>query len=344
MRVNREQFLGTLESVSAGLSTKEAVQQSSCLVFHKNRVYAFNDEILCSAPCNFGDFSGAVVAKPLLDLLSKLKDDDLDITPEDSEILVKGAGKRSGIRMESKVVLPIDEVEVPENWSTLESDFSEAVGTVQSCASGDASQFVLTCVHFHPDYIEACDRFQIARYPIKTSIQEQILVRATSVGKVGALGMSEIAETRSWLHFRNKDGLMFSCRKFQDEYPDLGKYLDNTESSKVSLPSGLEEVVSRSEIFTADNSVGNHVFVSIRKDMISIKGEGPSGWYEERKKIPYDGEVLEFLIAPKLLTAISKKSNECFVSTGRLLIETGKLRFVMCTTVKEESKKEGESQ
>lgn len=337
MRVNREHFLGILESVSAGLSAKEVVEQSSCIVFYKDRIFTFNDEILCSAPFKFDGFEGAVVAKPLLDLLSKLKEDEIDISAENSEILVKGVGKRSGVRMEAKVNLPVDAVEKPDAWHTLGDDFSEAIGMVQPCASNDESQFVLTCIHFHPDYLEACDRFQIARFPVKTGLQEEILVRATSVMKISGLGMVEISETRSWLHFRNKNDLVFSCRKFQEQYPDLGRFLEKSECEKVTLPSGLEEIVSKAEIFTVENSLGNHVTVSIRNDTISVKGEGTSGWYEERKKIAYNADPLEFMIAPKLLLAISKKSNDCFISAGRLLVETGKFRLVMCTKVKEQA-------
>ena len=48
MKIDREEFLKQLESVLPGYSTKEVIEQSSCFVFKKGRVYTYNDEIACS--------------------------------------------------------------------------------------------------------------------------------------------------------------------------------------------------------------------------------------------------------------------------------------------------------
>ena len=183
MRVNREELLKVLQSVSPGLAAKEILEQSSCLVFLDGKVATFNDEVACSRKSPL-DLTGAVKAKPLLELLGKLAEDDIEVEQSNGELLVKGKRRKAGVRMEAEVMLPVDAVEEPDEWMKLPAEFSEAVSIVHTCASGEESQFVLTCVHIHPEYLEACDKLQVVRYPLETGVEESTLVRAESLRKI----------------------------------------------------------------------------------------------------------------------------------------------------------------
>ena len=44
LRVNRQLLLDALMSVTPGLTQKELIEQSSCVVFRNGQVYTFNDE------------------------------------------------------------------------------------------------------------------------------------------------------------------------------------------------------------------------------------------------------------------------------------------------------------
>ena len=338
MRVGREELLRVLESASMGLASREILEQSTCLVFTQDgRVVSFNDEVSASRQSPLNGVAGAVKAKPLLELLSKLSEDELDVDQVGGELQVKGKRRKAGIRMEAEVMLPIETVDVPEVWRDLPTTFGEAVSIVHSCASAEESQFVLTCVHIHPEWMEACDKFQIARYPMETGVQESVLVRASSLKKILGLDMTEVSETGSWIHFRNPAGLVVSCRRYLDEYSQLDKFLSKEGTTPFSLPGGLEEALEKAQIFSAENISGNRVLVDMRSDRIVFEGQGSSGWYKEMKKITYTGEPLSFLIAPKLLLEVSKKSNECAVAAGRLFIDSGKFRYVTCTVLPEDS-------
>lgn len=332
MRVQREPLLKILESVTPGLSSRETIEQSSCLVFTGGRVITFNEEILCSRKSPL-DFEGAVRAKPLLDLLSKLPDEEIELMQAEGVMRVKGKGRKSEIRMESEVMLPMDTVEIPENWRQLDLAFEEGVSLVHDCASTNTAEFILTCIHIHPEYLEACDRFQIARFPMKTGIDTPILVRAASMRKIVGYSMAEVSETAGWIHFRNAEGLTLSLRRFLDEYKSLDKFVSSEGTTPITLPGGLEEVVARAEIFSGENAVGNHVTVDLKPDNIIIEGDGASGWFKEQKSVVYSGNPVRFTIAPKLLVAVTKRSNECGVGEGRLFIDTGVFKYVTCTTL-----------
>jgi DNA polymerase III sliding clamp (beta) subunit (PCNA family) len=334
IRVGREALLKVLESVSPGLSTRELLEQSSCYVFTGGQVFTFNDEVACYRKSPLA-IEGAVKAKPLVDLLSKMVEDDVEIEQAEGELIVSGKRRKAGIRMEEEVRLNIEVLEEPETWRKLPKDFSDAIAIVHSCASSEASQFVLTCVHIHPDYVEACDRFQIARYPLDTGVEEEVLVRADSIKKICGFDMTEVSETGSWIHFRNPAGLTIACRRYVDEYHNLDAYITPKGTTAVSLPGGLDEVVAKAEIFSGENAAGNLIRVDLRSDRIVITGEGASGWFKEMKKVNYKGSPIQFLISPKLLLEVTSKSEQCGVSRERLFIDSGKFVYASCTVADE---------
>ena len=86
MKINREEFLRTLEFVSAGLSSREFIQQSTCFVLVGGMIRTFNDEISCSCESPM-DGEGAIPAKPMLDLLRKMPEENILIEIEDGEVV-----------------------------------------------------------------------------------------------------------------------------------------------------------------------------------------------------------------------------------------------------------------
>lgn len=330
MLVNREKLLGALEAVTPGLAARELIEQSSCFVFKSGRLCTFNDEVACSVASPVEGIEGAVVAKPLTELLSKLSEDELDVTVDEGKFRVKGKGRRAEITMDAEISLPVESIEQPKEWVKLEADFLEGLSIVQAvAATGKDANFNLTCVHIHPDWLEACDNFQAARYPVKTGVKGSCLIRQSAIKHVPSLGMTEMAEGQNWIHFRNAAGLMLSCRRWQENYEDL-EPIFACDGEAASLPGGLAEAVDRARIFSSENSENDQVFVRMRDNKLLIRGEGASGKFEEQKTVKFAGDV-SFLIAPKLLVEISKRATECTIGQGRLKVSSGlKFSYVSC--------------
>lgn len=328
MRFDREQLLGKLEAVAPGLATREAVEQSSCFAFQGGNVYTFNDEVCCCLPLDIG-ITGAVAAKPLLELLRKLTETEVDIQTEKdgARLLVKGKRRRAGINLEAEVTLPVDSVERPDTFAPLGEDFADGVSVVQSCASKDANSFHLTCIHVTPDCVEACDNFQLARYPVETGVTEACLVKRDSLKHIVGLGMTEVCETESWLHFRGPSGMVLSVRRELMEFENLDPILA-TEGQVTTLPGGLAEAVEKAEIFSAEDSENNIIIVRLKQGEMRIKGTGASGFYEERKVAKWNGPPVAFSISPKMLTDISGRTNDCQIGEGLLKVDGGKFQYV----------------
>lgn len=343
IRINRTELLQSLQTVQPGLSPRDIVEQSSCFVFRDGYVMTYNDEVACRTLTPLPEeITGAVQAKPLTDILGKLQEDEVEIQIGEGEFLVIGKKRRAGIRMEAEITLPIDSAEKPsDEWVEMHEDFIEAVSIVQECAGRDESQFALTCIHIHPKWIEACDNFQMTRFKLRTGIKTKCLIRKESLKHIISLEMKEFNETETWIHFRNASGLILSCRRYLEDFPDLRPIMDFT-GQPTQLPKGLGDAADKAEVFSAENADNNQVLIKLKAGKLRIKGVGNSGWYAEDKKLKYDGPELSFQIAPKLLKELSRKHNECEVSADRLKVNGGKWVFVTCLGIVEDKKKEVE--
>lgn len=333
MRINRQEFLATLQAVSAGLATsRETIEQSSCFIFKDERVWSYNQELACSAPSPLSGIVGdcAVAGVPLMSQLEKWAEDEVGITVADGCLQLTGHNRKAGIRREAEIQLPISDVEAPGKWKRLPEDFAEAVAICQQCVSRDDQiGFTLSCLHVHPEWLESCDQFQIARYPLTLPISGPTLIRRDSSKHLVKLEMKGISETPRWLHFKNKSGIVLSCRRYLDQFPDLSQMLE-VEGNAASLPKGLIECLDKASVFSSQNADGDQVEIQMRKGKLKLRSDGASGWYEEIKKIIYDGEPIRFMIAPKVLAELCKNHDQCILSAERLKIDAKKFTYVTC--------------
>lgn len=330
--IDRQKTLAAFESVQPGLAAREMFQQSTCLVFLSGRVWTFNDVVACSHPSGLpDDFEMAVPAKPFIDLLSRMTEEHVQLNRSPGELEVRGKRKKSGLRIEEDVLLPIKDIKAPKGWTDLPDDFIRAVELVHACAGSDSSEFVLTCIHIHPDYLEATDRHQIGRYPIKTGIDSPTLIRAQQLKEIIGVGVTKMSLVDNWLHFKNEAGLVMSFRRDLLDFPDMSGFMSIDDTVPLTLPGGLEEVCKRTSIFSRESTQGDLVSVTVEPNRVIFGSEGAFGWYKEMKEVAYSGPSFKFLVAPSLLLSIANKSNECRIGDGKLCIAGAKFQYVTAT-------------
>ncbi len=340
-KVNREQLLKELESVTPGLSPTGIVEQSNCFAFMGGKVVTFNDEVACWTKCCL-KIKGAVQAKPLLDLLRKMPEEDVEVTLEESKMVLKGKRRRGRLLLEAEISLPFKSVGEPKHWTTLPADFLEAVNLVHRCAGKD-EQKLEVYVHIHPDKIEACMEHQVGHFRTHTDIKHAVLIRKDSIKHIVALGMTEFGMTDAWAHFRNSNGLVVSCRRAEDaSFPDTSKAL-SVKGTKVLLPKGLADAAERAAIFSGENADDDDVLVTLKPDKLVVVGTGASGDFREIKIVKYSGEEMTFMISPKLLADITVKHNEAYITPDTLKVKSGKFTYVTALGTMDEKKEEPEA-
>lgn len=328
--VERETLLNELESVKAGLSSKDIVDQSACFAFRDNTVFTFNDDVACSIESCLS-ITGAIQSDPLINILSKLKEDELKVFEKDNEIIFQGKGKRTGIAIDPDIRLPIDSVPRDLKWKKIPEGFLEAIKMTSSCAGSDASQFVMTCIHIAPEFIEACDRYQAARFPIKTGFKNSFLVKRDNIKYIIGEDIEFYSVDKHWLHFKDGRGFVLSCRRYiAEDYPDID-HIYHVEGREFIIPKSLSEAAERASVFASDLLDDSTILLKLGKGVLSIRGEGASGWHEERRKDnSYKGEPIAFRIDPTLLIQISNKYRSGIISSEKLKVDLDRFTYVTC--------------
>jgi hypothetical protein len=335
IKVNREKLLHCLESVQWGTTAKEVIDQSDCFVFIHGHVVTYSgDDTACRMPLpeEAASLEGAVKARELLALLSKLSEDFVGLDTADGELQVTGKRRKSGIKFQAEVSMPVARLENPGEWKEVGEAFSEAVKTVHHCAGTDDSNFVLTCVHITNEFMEACNSFQACRYVVPLPVTAPVLIKHSSVSPLGQLGVTHLCEGAAWMHFKNKHGLVYSCRRFlSDEFPHgtITKLLD-FEGVPVSLPAGLGDAADMASIFTGDSSDPNEnqVMIELKPGKVRLYGDGANGWHSETKESTYAGKPMSFCIPTRLLTELVGRHQDVLVSDNRMRIDCGAYKYL----------------
>lgn len=315
MEIEKKTLLNTLESLRFGLADQNIIEQSSCFVFAGGMVVTFNDELSVRKKFQLpGIQEGAVAGKPLLELVSKLEEEHLDLSIEDGHLCIRGKGKRrAAITLEKEILLPFQSVDKPGKWIELDSEFSQAISICSECVSRDDDSFDLTCIHITSKFVESSDTFQSCRWSIETDIDDSILIRKETSEALSNLNVTKMSLVDKWVHFTNKDNVLLSCRTYDDaeEYPDLDQCFD-VSGSEISFPQSIIESISKAEIFakTGDGLIQ----IKVKKGYLYVKGMSDLGWYEERKKIDYKGKEFLFFIPPRLLANLITKYRHVIVS------------------------------
>lgn len=330
-KMKKEALLTALEIVKPGLASKEAIEQTTAFAFVKKRVVTYNDEISISHPLEGIDFTGAVQAEELYQLLKKIKpkkgekesDLEIDVKITDHEILISAGRIKAGITLQSEVKLPLEEISKPGKWLPLPEGFLKSAQFVMGACSKSQSKPALMCVHVHEDgYAEGSDNYRIMRHQIKEPMPvKTFLIPASSVRALLTITPTQIAESSGWVHFKTEENTIISCRIFEDTYPDATKFL-NVQGTEISFPKTISAILDRASIFSKnENNEEGEVHIQLDKNRIKIRSKSIAGWFEEEANVPYDGEPLEFEVTPSMLTNVLNESQTCIYSERLLKFE-----------------------
>ncbi len=327
MQIDRETLLKQLEIVAPGTSTKDIIEQSSCVVFRDGFILSYNSELACRLPTEV-ELSGAIHANTLLDSLRKMKEDLITIEEEENQIVISGRSKKIGIRREATIELPIEKIETPGKWFKLPEVFNDALQLVSVCASKDEQKFTVTCVQLHPEWIQATDDYQVAQYRMELSgLETDHAVRASTIKQIIPFAATKMSVTENWVHFRSPIGLIISCRQHVVKYPDTTRFLEQ-QGVAIKLPKALIEAAELAEVFSSQNPDKNEITITLKPGKMIVYGEGNSGWSRETKKIKYNGDTIKFRVIPKLLRQIAENHNECEICERVLKVTGGSYTYV----------------
>jgi len=322
MKINKEILQKALETVKPGLSNKEMIEQSTSFCFLNGRVITYNDEISISMPISELELEGAVNANEFYSFVNKVQVEELDLEVVENELICRAGKSKAGLILQSEIKLPISEIGEITKWKALPMQFLKAISFTMGATSRDMSRPILTCVHINKETIEAADNYRLAIYTLEKPIPiSEFLLPANSCGNVLKFQPTEIAEGKGWVHFKNKDKAVLSCRIFEEKYVNL-KSIAAIEGEDLIFPKELSTILDRAGIFSKRDSILDEtVTITLESGKLQVQSTSASGWFTEKAKTEYKGESLEFKITPYLLKDIISEKNTCKISNKRLMFE-----------------------
>ncbi len=317
MKINREYLQNTLSSVMAGTATKEVIEQTMHFIFSEGKVFTYNDEIAIN--CHLAlDVKGAVPAKEFITLISKMKSEELDITMSTGEIKIKGGKAKAGLRLESEILIPIDDMDIPTKWRKMPADFEKAVRMCLPSVSKDQTKPVLTCISIDDVDMISSDNQRLTAYTMDSGLfKEPVLIPADAAKALLTNKPIKCGLSKGWLHFKNKDDLVFSCRYLDEVFPDVSRLITE-EGITITFPKNLPEILDKA------NTVMEGVLVKItlKDNTITINSTGAVGWFEESAKTKYTEKAISFEIGSDHLAQMIKGDVDVLLTKNTLEFST----------------------
>lgn len=336
MKINRKELLAALEAVRPGIANKEIIEQSTLFVFQGGRVYAYNDMIAIShaAP---KELKGAVQSIELHKLLARMSDEEIDIETTDKEFLVKGVRNKAGIALQADITLPVLDVNDKKTWLTLPEGFAAAVKFCLFSASADMTKPALTCVHIDGKFVQTCDNFRLTQYELPgKGIKAAILIPASACSELVKYKPTHYAADENWIHFTNASGTEFSCRTVDEKFPDLTSFVERKSKYKIQFHEDTATILDRAIVFLSDDRGAlQYVKVIVDDGRMTIRAEGSAGWFEEKVRVKYKGETIEFMINPIFLKDMLGLLRDVSMDEGKAVLKFEGENFVHCCAVVE---------
>lgn len=331
--MNREELLNALQIVKPGLANKEIIEQATSFAFANNRVVTYNDEISISHSVKGLNITGAVKAEGLYQLLSKLTQSEIEITATDNELLLRSGRIKAGIPLQQEIKIPL--IDRPNKWLKLPDDFKEAIKFTMASCSKDMSSPILTCIHVKNEQVESLDGYRVTCYKIAAMPTDSFLLPANIAADLIGYDLKYIATSDNWMHFKAGKTII-SCRVLEGQFPDIKPFL-KVRGPVIKLPRSLSEVLNKATIFSKkqDLSIDEEVKITLKKNRMTIRGQGNAGWFEEELNLVYSGDEIIFWVNPESLELISKQAQTCILGTNRLKFAGGPWQHTMATATEE---------
>ena len=345
-KVLREEFLGYLEKIKPGTTVSDSIAQSSCFAVKNGYLHTYNEETYCRIRVKEfpKEWEFAVPIDPIISILSKISDLEVDFEMEKDELIMTGKKKETRFVLYRTIEIPIDSIPIPEksDWKKLPANFADAISAVEPCCAGKSQKedFILRHIHITPKYVEASDSMQGARYRIKMPIENNVLLPRDSVESLIGLDTTKFYDGEKWFYFKTDDGLLMAVVCHRDAFVSVGNLFE-VEGKPTTFPRSLEKAVSAAEVFSKEEKDNNTVRLTLENNEVILVGRGLLGKHTERRKVSYTGKKLSFHIAPKMITRVVEKDYPVHILDNRLVVFTETWKYFSALAMTRKEKKDG---
>lgn len=336
-KINRQDFLLSLEKVKPGVASKELIEQSDHFVFDGDKIWTYNDEV--SIALNFSSgITGSIKAQEFYTLLNKISSSNIYLRQEDNKLHIQAKDFEAVINI-AETTLKTDGIDPPgprsKKWKSLPKNFIDGVSF---CIFSATTNMILTdfaCIWLTSKdgqgLAVSCDGYRGTQYKLDSVLEDDLLLPVSAAKYMRVYNPMRYALDTNWLHFINAEKIVFSSRIIATDYNQaIWEFFNIADDKPIVLPENFKSIIERAETIVVEEFAQDRFLtVKIDKGQIECRGEGKLGWVKERADIVYSGKPIEFKIHPVLLADILNHTSEVIVSE-RLKFKTDDFEHVVC--------------
>lgn len=333
MKIEKTKILSILEKVKPGITRTEHIEAMSYFFFSGKDIITYNDKISIQHPFKT-DFSLFVKASDLHKIISKLNSDIVTILEKDGKLNITCKKVKASLPtiMDKEVSDRIETISKSlknVKWKTLPENFSKSISLCYFTASKQESDGTLTCVYVNEKNCVSSDNNRIS-HAVLTSDIDEMFIKASEVKNLIDTNPIEYAITKAWLHFKNKDGCIFSIRKQDGKYPDFFQFFD-FKGQIIELPKEVMEGIDLNSIFVDETNPS--VNCKITNGFLFISTKSIAGRITHKSKINHNGNDVLFVINPLFLKEMIKYSSSVIIGDDKIKIKTDDDSFSILTAL-----------
>lgn len=323
MKIQKQKMVQIIELVRPGLSKKEVIEQASHLVFSKNEIVTFNDNLSISHPFKC-DVEFSVRGDDFYKIVSGISEPEFDVTLNDTTLNIKSKETKAALStiigeaaQVTRLIEAIRECTSGKTfWSPLPAEFLKGIHLCSFSASTDLTTGVRSCCAIKDDSIYTTDNIRASIYIMDADMAE-IMMPAKSVTELIKYPVVEYGVSENWAHFRTKDGVVFNAKMMKGEYPFKAiAGLFNDVPPLLTFPAELSEVVaSITSLAEGDGDIDRSITVTVNDGAITCKAQKERGWITKTIDTTYKGETFVFMVNPLFFSQILKQATS-FALTG----------------------------
>lgn len=296
MIVERLKLVEALKNAMPGIETRNVILEGSdAFIFSDGFIHTYNDILSVSVPFPItnkaGDtVSGAIKAKEFYDLISKFKGDTLKIITKEKTWILKSENATAELTLLENVLLEKVKhiISNDSKWTLIPKNFIDGI----SICKFSSNRSNLSGIFVQKNIMCSTDELRINWINLSDEMKESFWINDVAADEVMKLNRpTKYAVTKSWVSFRTKDGVIFSCKRLDEKkYPfsQIKNMVESHEKEKGDisnlLPKELNDAINRAASLSQNIETYETVTLTFSNDGIEIFSQRACGKYLENVK------------------------------------------------------------
>lgn len=277
--VNTNEFKEIIKNLLPATKGKNASSQAEWVFFKDKFVGTFNDKMAVSWDLELDEIYCSVSATDLDKVLSGIKEEEINISLTDNELILSATGTKAKISVfkeANKIEEFYNSFDFDDlDWEDLPENFIPQLNLAKfSTSNNEFDPQNLFCVLIDNDFIYSGNGYRCTK--MKCDSGFNCLIPKQAVEQI--IKFPEIntyAITNNWIHFANETGGIISSKIVKGNFPNITKILDSFPGgSRIELSKTLVNPLKEIDILLAkDADFLKTVNITIEKGRTIIKGK-----------------------------------------------------------------------